>query len=91
VLGSIGGRAAADALLDGARLLRRADRGRAGTQNVGRGRSLDRRSHVEVGRRGQIHRCGQVQAQVDIGIDIKQRKNFLVGKRFGALSLNLVH
>jgi hypothetical protein len=83
MLGRVGGRAAADALLDRAMLLGQTKRLSIGAEDVGCRRRLDRRGHLQVGRRGQINRRGQIQAEIDVGIHVEQRKNFLPwqGKR----------
>ena len=91
VLRGVGGRAAADALIERAVLVGSGHDLGVRAQDIGRGRSLDRGGHVEVRGRSQIHRGGKIEPQIDVGVDVEQRKHFLVRERDGALGLDLIH
>ena len=89
VLRRRGVRGAAEGLVDRAVLFGVADRLGARAQDVGCGRGLDRCGDVQVRGGGQVDRRGQIQAQVDVGVDVEQGQHFLVRKRDGVLGLDL--
>src|SRR4051812_20190189 len=78
-------RLAGDLLVDQGALVRQRLGGRAVGQDVRADGGLDGRRDVGVGRHGQIDGRRRVEGDVQIGVEVEQRDDFLVGQRGGAL------